>query len=96
MVCVLIDKREQPIFPRWFGYFNIWAATMFTPGSFNVFFHTGPLAWNGVFAFYIPVAVFAVWCVVVRQRINSASSVPGGRLKRTVTLIIVTSIGQWR
>ena len=34
------------------------------PGSFNVFFKTGVLAWNGLVAFYIPVAVFATWLVV--------------------------------
>lgn len=63
-VVMLMDKRETPVFPRWAGYFNLWAGLMFTPGTFNVFFHTGPLAWNGIFAFYIPVGVFAIWCIV--------------------------------
>jgi hypothetical protein len=70
--CVLADKRAKPIFPRWFGYFNIWAGLMFTPGSFNVFFHTGPLAWNGLIAFYIPVAIFAIWCIVVSLQLVKA------------------------
>jgi hypothetical protein len=71
-IVILNDKRPTPVFPRWFGYFNLWAATMFAPGSFNVFFHTGPLAWNGLFAFYIPVGIFAIWCVVVSLQVVSA------------------------
>jgi hypothetical protein len=38
---------------------------MFTPGSFNMFFKTGPLAWDGLVGFYMPIAVFAIWMPVV-------------------------------
>jgi hypothetical protein len=37
---------------------------MFTPGTFNVFFHNGPLAWNGIIAWYLPIAVFATWTII--------------------------------
>jgi hypothetical protein len=37
---------------------------MFTPGTFNVFFHNGPLAWNGIIAWYLPLVVFATWMIV--------------------------------
>src|SRR5262245_61133989 len=57
-VAVLIDKRPQPIFPRWLGYVNIWLALMFSPASFLVFFKTGPLAWNGLLVWWVPVAAF--------------------------------------
>lgn len=63
-IAVLMDKRASPVFPRWFGYFQIWAALLFTPGSFNVYFHDGPLAWNGVIALYLPIAVYFLWTVV--------------------------------
>lgn len=61
---VLLDRRAVPIFPRWFGYYQLWAALMFTPGTFNVFFHDGALAWDGVFAFYLPIAVYVSWAVI--------------------------------
>ena len=61
---ILIDKRGSPIFPRWMGYFNLWAALMFVPGTFNVFFLGGPLAWDGLLAFYIPVGVFVMWMII--------------------------------
>ena len=62
-VAVLIDRRERPIFPRWLGYINIWLALMFTPASFLVFFKAGPLAWNGVLVWWVPVAAFLLWFV---------------------------------
>jgi hypothetical protein len=63
-IAVLIDRRERPIFPRWLGYYNLWVALMFIPGTFNVFFHNGPLAWNGIIAWYLPLAVFATWMII--------------------------------
>jgi hypothetical protein len=71
-VAVLFDRGPHPVFPRWFGYYNLWCATLFTPGSFNVFFKTGPLAWNGVFAFYIPLAVFASWLLITSYLLSRA------------------------
>jgi len=60
-VAVLIDRRDKPIFPRWLGYVNIWLAITFTPASFLVFFKTGPLAWNGLLVWWVPVAAFLAW-----------------------------------
>ena len=64
-VAILMDRRDQPVFPRWAGYYNLWVALMFTPGTFNVFFKDGPLAWDGLIAFYIPIAVFVVWMILM-------------------------------
>ena len=61
---VFIDKRERPSFPRWFGYFNIWYAILGVPGCAIYLFKSGPLAWNGVFAFWIPLTVFCIWWIV--------------------------------
>jgi hypothetical protein len=64
-VGILQDTRARPIFPRWAGYFNIWAALLFVPAVGVPFFKTGPLAWNGIFTWWIPLVVFGLWVCVM-------------------------------
>ena len=59
----LIDQREQPIFPRWFGYLTLWCAFAFSPGCLCVFFLDGPFAWRGLFCWWIPLSSFGVWFI---------------------------------
>lgn len=63
-VASFIDRNDAPTFPRWFGYFNVWYVLLATPGGFIMVFNDGPLAWNGVFAFWIPLTVFSAWMIV--------------------------------
>jgi hypothetical protein len=60
-VAAFIDKTEPPTFPRWYGYLNLWVATLSLPGGMTVVFNDGPLAWNGVFSFYVPGAALVIW-----------------------------------
>jgi hypothetical protein len=62
--CIFSDAAER-IYPRWLGYFNIWVALLFLPGSLLYFFKTGPFAWNGLFVWWIPLSVFFGWFVVM-------------------------------
>jgi hypothetical protein len=73
--CVFIDRRERPSFPRWFGYFNIWYAILGVPGCAVFLFKDGPLAWDGMFAFWIPLTVFCIWMVVVAVMLSKAVDV---------------------
>ncbi len=59
------DKRANPVFPRWLGYFNIWVALLFAPGALITFFKSGPFAWSGLLAFYVAGTVFAAWFFVM-------------------------------
>ena len=60
-VAAFIDKSPQPVFPRWFGYANLWVVLLLLPGQMIFFFKTGPFAWNGLIAFYLAFIVFAAW-----------------------------------
>ena len=60
-----VDRTEPATFPRWFGYLNIWYAILAVPGGAVMIFNDGPLAWNGVFAFWVPLVAFSVWLVSV-------------------------------
>lgn len=71
-ILILMDKRRNPLFPRWFGYFSIWAAVIFTPGALCVFFQNGPFAWNGIFAWWLPLSAFATWIIVMYVMLRRA------------------------
>jgi hypothetical protein len=64
-LAILLDQRPDPVFPRWAGAFNIVAGLLFLPSAFAVVYKTGPFAWDGVLAFWLKLAVFAVYLAVM-------------------------------
>ena len=58
---ILSDKSEDPDFPRWTGFVCLWVGILFIPACLIFWFKSGPFSWNGLIAFYLPVAVFFVW-----------------------------------
>ena len=64
-VAILQDRGQPPVFPRWLGYFCLWSALAFLPGGLNCLAKTGPLAWNGLLAWWLGLAVFGGWIFVV-------------------------------
>ncbi|MBB3748366.1 hypothetical protein FHT44_000827 [Mycolicibacterium sp. BK634] len=64
-LAIFSDRSERPVFPRWLGWFNLWAQLIFLPGTLIPFFKDGVLAWNGLLAFWIPVAVFTAWMITL-------------------------------
>ena len=79
--CVL-QSADQAVFPRWVGYFNVWAALLLLPAVLIYFFKTGPFAWNGVLVFWIGLTVLGAWfvamSVVLRRAILSERAVVQG------------------
>lgn len=59
-VAILIDRREERSTRGGPATSDIWAALLFTPGSVIMFFKSGLLAWNGLFCWWIPLAVFVL------------------------------------
>jgi hypothetical protein len=64
-LAIFSDRGEFPVFPRWLGYFNIWVAILFIPGGLITFFKTGPFAWDGLLAFWVPLLIFFLWFFVM-------------------------------
>lgn len=83
-VAILVDERGSGVFPRWAGWFNVWIATLVTPAGVVPFFKHGPLAWNGVLGFFLPLAAFTAWIavmvVLLRRAIHEEERVEARRL----------------
>jgi hypothetical protein len=68
---ILSDRSEPAVFPRWVGFFCLWVGILFIPGMFAIFFKTGPFAWDGILAFWLPFALFFGWLGVLAWKIIS-------------------------
>jgi hypothetical protein len=68
-------------FPRWVAYYNLYAAIAMAPASFMGLFKTGPLAYNGILAFWLVAIDFFVWMVVMSVMTLKAISNDEHRLK---------------
>ncbi|GAA5149047.1 hypothetical protein GCM10023321_12340 [Pseudonocardia eucalypti] len=64
-LAALVDRRPEPVFPRWFGYLNFALGVVLLPGVFVYLFTEGPLAWDGLFTTYLPSAAFLVWKILM-------------------------------
>lgn len=62
---ILQDRRADPIFPRWSGYFQFWVALLSAPAWAIYWFKSGPLAWDGLFSWWMPLTVFGAWFIVM-------------------------------
>jgi hypothetical protein len=62
---ILGDTSEQRVFARWVGYFNFWVGILGLGGVMIPLFKTGPFAWNGLFAYWLPLVAFGVWAPVM-------------------------------
>jgi hypothetical protein len=57
----LMDKREVPMIPRWFTWFTLASGVTLVTAAGPAFFKSGPFAYHGLLAFYLPVAVWGIY-----------------------------------
>ncbi|WP_207558621.1 hypothetical protein [Mycobacteroides abscessus] len=67
-------KRE--IWPRWFGYWNMWCGFIFAAGGLVVLFKDGVFAWNGLLAFWLVAVFFGVWFLVMTWQLLATVTTP--------------------
>jgi hypothetical protein len=72
---ILIDRREQPILPRWTGYLNLWVALLIMPAGIVAFFTHGPFAWNGLIGFFVPLTAFSAGIASMTWTVHRALTV---------------------
>lgn len=64
-VAIFRDINPEPIFPRWVAYYNIMSAWLMAPATLIGVFKSGPFAYNGLLSFWLFVAEFLIWMVVM-------------------------------
>lgn len=60
-VVELFDKREQPMVPRWFTWLTFAGAAGVFFAAGPAFFKSGPFAYHGLLAFYLPVVIWGTY-----------------------------------
>lgn len=77
-VASFLDRSDDPVWPRWVGYLNLWIALSGAGGGIAVFFTSGPFAWNGAIGFYLPVVAFVAWIVTMTALMHRHATRPEG------------------
>lgn len=60
---VALDRRADPLFPKWLGWFAYFAGLVFLPVLVMPFMMTGPFAWHGIIGFYLAIGPYFPWAV---------------------------------
>lgn len=78
MVAIVIVSLRTEVhdalspFPRWFGWFTLWAAVAFEVGAFAFLPKSGPFSWNGIVVFWMPFCVYGAWITVLCMQLLKA------------------------
>jgi hypothetical protein len=72
-IATLQDRRSDPLLPRWTGYVCFWSTIGIAAGAFCVFTRTGPIAWNGLIAFWLLAVAFFIWMLTMSWAMLRAS-----------------------
>jgi hypothetical protein len=62
---VYLDRRPEPIFPRWVGAFSLAVAAVMVPSAGAAVVRDGPLAWDGAISFWLRNTGYAAYLVVM-------------------------------
>ncbi len=54
----LMDKRDRPMIPRWMTWYTLAGAASIIGAAGPAFTKSGPFAYHGLLAFYVPVAIW--------------------------------------
>ncbi len=64
-MAVYFDDGPDPVFPRWVGTYSLITGLVMIPSAGAAVFQTGPLAWDGLWSFWVRNGAFALFIVVM-------------------------------
>jgi hypothetical protein len=73
---ILTDRRAEPLFPRWAGIYNLTTVVIYISGIGASFVTTGPFAWDGLLAFWLPALEFFSWFIIMVPLLRGAMNRP--------------------
>jgi hypothetical protein len=65
-------SSDDPLFPRWVGWFLVSFEVVFAMGGLSTFFKTGPFAFQGALTFWAPLAFYGLWICVMTWSCHQA------------------------
>ncbi len=65
VIALSTTARLGTPFPRWFGYYTILTGLIFEVGPLGFLFESGPFTWRGFFVFWLPLAAFGIWILII-------------------------------
>lgn len=74
---ILMAEEGKEPFPRWVAYVNLWAALLYIPGQLVLFFKTGPFAWHGFVALWIPYVAYFAWIWIMSAAMSKVAKAAG-------------------
>lgn len=93
-IAIMRYRGTQPIWPRWFGYYNLWTAFLFLGGGLTVMFKDSVFAWNGLITCWTVAALFGVWfCMMTWQLLATVRTPPAVEQPELVLSMREASIG---
>jgi hypothetical protein len=64
-LAIFLDRQPSPVYPRWVAHFNILTVLLLAPCVFASVRLTGPLAWDGIWSFWVRIATYVAWTAVM-------------------------------
>lgn len=80
-ICILNDRRANPLMPKWLGWFSLWVAISFLLLILVGFFKDGPFSRSGILNYWIEFSLFFWFWLLVAIFVLKAI----GRLEREHT-----------
>lgn len=72
-IATLRNNPPVQVYPRWFGYANIWVAILFIPALLTPFFKTGAFSYQGALVYWLAFIVFFIWILMMVVVIRRAA-----------------------
>ena len=64
-LAIYLDRQAEPVFGRWVAHFNLVIAAALAPAAFVGLALGGPMAWDGLFPFWVKNIAIGGWIVVM-------------------------------